>query len=318
VVSAGLLVGSGDDATVVERHAPMVTSVDAVVEGVHFRIPPFTPAQAGAKALAVALSDLAAMGASAREAYVQLGLPERLDREALALADGIGEVAAREGVAIAGGDVSRSPSLFLAVTAVGSVEEASAAVRRDGARPGDALVITGEVGGAAAGLLVLERPELGAGIETVALDALRARQLEPRPRLGAGEALARAGASAMIDVSDGVAADAGHVARASRVGIAIEAERVPVQAGVAEIAAAAGLDPVELALGGGEDYELLASIPPDKVASAEEGLAGVGERLHVIGSVGAGTEVEVRQAGRRREIPGFDQLGARRAPSGPA
>ena len=277
-------------------------------------MPPFTLRDVGVKALAAALSDLAAMGAEPAEAYVELGLPERFDDEALALADGIGAVAAREGVAVAGGDVTRSPVLFLAVTAVGSAADAAALVRRAGAREGDLVAITGELGGAAAGLELLERPELADGLERAIADRLRARQLEPRPLLAAGRALAEAGASSMIDVSDGVAADAGHLAEASGVAFALETASVPIQAGVAEVAEAVGRDVVELALGGGEDYELLVTLPAERIDEAAGALGALGGALTVIGAAGAGSGVELRDpGGRRREVPGFDQLEASRA-----
>jgi thiamine-monophosphate kinase len=315
----GLVLGSGDDAAITEREGATATSVDALVEGVHFRVPPFALREVGAKALSAALSDLAAMGAEPAEAYVELGLPERFDDEALALADGIGAVAAREGVALAGGDVTRSPVLFLAVTAVGSATDAAALVRRAGAREADVVAITGEVGGAAAGLQLLERPELAEGLDEAVAARLRARQLEPRPLLAAGRALAESGASAMIDVSDGVVADASHLAEASGVALALEMASVPIQAGVAEVASAAGRDVVELALGGGEDYELLVTLPAARIDEATGGLAAVGSALTVIGAVGAGSGVELREpGGRRREVPGYDQLEASRARPGRA
>ncbi|MQA75142.1 MAG: thiamine-phosphate kinase, partial [Solirubrobacterales bacterium] len=159
--SPGLVLAGGDDATIAARPGAAVTSVDALVEGVHFRIPPFGLAAVGHKALAAALSDLAAMGAEARDAYVQLGVPERLDDERLLeVADGLGALAAEHGVAIAGGDLTRAPALFVAVTVVGHADDERALVRRAGARAGDVLVVTGELGGAAAGSLLLERPDM--------------------------------------------------------------------------------------------------------------------------------------------------------------
>ncbi len=217
--SAALLLGSGDDAAITVREGASVTSVDALVEGVHFRIPPFSLRQVGAKGLAVALSDLAAMGAEAGEAYVQLGVTE--DRgvpDLLELADGLAEVAALHRVAIAGGDVTAAPALLLAVTVVGAGDP-DRLVRRSGARPGELVVVTGELGGAAAGLRLLERPELGSGLDDEVAAALRARQLEPVALLAAGAALARCAATAMIDVSDGLGADAAHLANAAGVGL---------------------------------------------------------------------------------------------------
>jgi thiamine-monophosphate kinase len=302
---------AGDDAAIsVDDAGPRATSVDAAVEGVHFTIPPFDHRRAGAKALATALSDLAAMGARASEAYVQLGLPATVsEAQCLELADGLGAVAAEHGVAVSGGDLSRSPTLFIASTVIGTADREQDLVRRSGARPGDAVVVTGALGGAAAGLLLLERPGLADAVEPAVADALRARQLEPRPRLAAGAALARSGVRAMIDVSDGVGADAGHLAKAGGVRIEIELGRIPVQEGVEVIAEAAGEAPERLVAAGGEDYELLATLPPERVGGAAEALTEVGISLTAIGSVVEGEGVLVSSPdGVRVEQLGFDQL----------
>jgi thiamine-monophosphate kinase len=148
--------GSGDDAAVTVPSGATATSVDALVEGVHFRRDQATLAQIGHKALATALSDLAAMGAEAGEAYVVLGVPPDLDEDGcLELLDGMAALAAATGTTLAGGDLSRAAELFLAVTVVGHAPEAFSLVDRAGARPGDALVLTGEIGAAAAGLQLL-------------------------------------------------------------------------------------------------------------------------------------------------------------------
>jgi thiamine-monophosphate kinase len=311
--SARLIVGSGDDAAVAEPGGATATSVDSIVDGVHFRRGTFPPEAIGAKAMASALSDLAAMGAGPGEAYVQLGLPDDLtEPELVGIADGLAESANEAGVAVAGGDIVASPVLFLAVTAVGHASAAADLVTRSGARPGDALLLTGPVGGAAAGLLLLERPELDAGLSPGTADALRARQLRPRARLEAGRALAVAGATAMIDLSDGLAGDAGHIASVSSVRIAVEMSAVPVQDGVAETAAAAGEDAERLIAGGGEDYELLAAVPPGRVDDAIAALADTGLAPAVIGGVEAGEGVVLRDAtGRELDVRGYDQVRSR-------
>ncbi len=310
--------GSGDDAAIVVPGGATATSVDALVDGVHFRRDWLTLEQIGAKALAVALSDLAAMGAEPGEAYVVLGVPADLDEEGcLALLDGIAKLAEETGTTLAGGDVTRSPVLSLATTVVGHAPQAGDFVTRAGARPGDALVVTGELGGAAAGLLLLEDPEQARSLfvdpgqtNSERARGLIARQLEPRARLDAGRALAAAGATAMIDLSDGLGGDAGHLAAASGVGLRVEAEALPLAPGLAEVAAQAGRDPLDLAASAGEDYELLAALPPERVGAA---VAAVGEKANLgltrIGEVVAGEGVEVRRpGGGPAKLTGFDQL----------
>ncbi len=315
---AGLVLASGDDAAISQRDAATATSVDALVEGVHFRIPPFELRSVGHKALAVALSDLAAMGAVAREAYVQLGIPVALGHEQLLeLADGLGALAARHGVAVAGGDVTAAPALFVAMTVVGEALAGESLVTRAGAQPSDAIVITGELGGAAAGLILLNQPELAGRVEPKLGDELRRRQLEPQPRLAAGQALARAGASALIDLSDGLGADAGHVAAASGVALAIGLDSVAAQEGVAEIARAAKIDPARLIATGGEDYELLATIAPDRLERASELVSEAGSKLTVVGEVKSGVGCSLsRPDGTRVPAAGFDQMLGRQSPHG--
>lgn len=317
--SEAVVLGSGDDAAITVRAGATATSVDALVEGVHFRIPPFTPAQVGHKALAVALSDLAAMGAEPGEAYVQLGVPDdRGDPELLELADGLARVARGHGVSIVGGDVTRAPALLVAITVVGGSADPERLVRRAGARAGDLVAVTGELGGAAAAIELLERPALAGLLDPAVAEALRARQLEPEPRLAAGRALAEAGARAMIDLSDGLGADAGHLAAAGGVGIEIDPGALPVQAGVAELAAAGGMDPVELATAGGEDYELLVVLAPEAFARARDAVAATGSSLTSIGDVVEGEGVRLRGGGTVRSPGGYDQLAHRRGPGAPA
>lgn len=303
-----VLLESGDDAAVIDAGTSAV-SVDAVVDGVHFRREVASPRAIGRKALAAALSDLAAMGAGAGEAFVVLGLPGDFgEPECDELLDGLVAGARDWGVALAGGDVVAAPVLFVSVTVIGPLD--GEPIRRDGARPGQVVAVTGELGGAAAGLLLCERPALARAMPTGQVDELRTRQLEPVPRLAGGRALAAAGAAAMIDVSDGLGGDALHLARAGGVTVAIELERLPVAVGVDAVAEAAGRDPQELATAGGEDYELLVCLAPEALdgAVAAAGEAGLG--LTAIGEVRAGpARVELRAPdGTHREPGGFDQL----------
>jgi len=308
--------GGGDDAAITVPEGATATSVDALVDGVHFRREWSSPEQIGAKALAVALSDLAAMGADPGEAYVVLGIPADLDENGcLELLDGIAKVAEEAGATLAGGDVTRAPALTLALTVVGHATSPADLVARSGARGGDVLVVTGELGGAAAGLVLLEGKDVvrspfqpHSGTNDDRKRSLIARQLEPRPQLAAGRALAAAGATAMIDLSDGLGGDARHIATASGVGLRIEADALPLAPGVAELAAAAGRDPLELATSGGEDYELLAALPAERLTAAAAAVERYGG-LTQIGAVVAGEGVEIKlPGGGLLEPRGFDQL----------
>ena len=265
----------GDDASVVRARPVCVVSVDAMVEGVHFRLRPgwSTPAQVGRRALAGALSDLAAMGADPGEAYLVLGLPAGFgERQALELVRGARALAAATGTTIAGGDVIAAPALTVSVTAVGWSEDSERLVGRDGARTGDLVGVTGRLGGAGAGLAVLEGRARRAPGRELAL----ARAREPSPRLAEGRALAAAGVRAMIDLADGLATDAGHIGDCSGACLRVELAALPVEAGVAEIGAELGLAPWQLAVGAGEDYELCFCAPPAARARVQDAVARVG------------------------------------------
>lgn len=297
---ARVKLGSGDDAAVTVPGGATATSVDAILDGVHFRRQEATPRLIGRKALATALSDIAAMGAEAGEAYVVLGAPEDLGEDELfGILDGLLELCSESGAALAGGDLTRAPALTLAVTVVGHARRPEELVTRAGAEGGDLLVLTGEIGAAAAGRLLLDDPDLAAAVPESTARRLRAGQLDPSPRLRSGRALAEAGAGAMIDLSDGLAGDALRLAEASGAELQIEAGTLPLAKGVAEVAAAAGRDPLELAVSGGEDYELLAALAPHRLTEASDRVGAAAEAtLTPIGEVlQPGSGVEIRLPG---------------------
>jgi thiamine-monophosphate kinase len=265
--SGRLVRWTGDDAAVTRARPFAVTSIDTLVDGVHFRRTTHGLRDIGWKALATALSDLAAMGADAGEAYVSVVLPPDVD-EPLELIHGMEELASETGVTIAGGDVVTGPVLVLAAAVTGWADSEDELVGRDGARPGDLVGVTGGLGGSEAGRRALEAGESDS--------YLIARHLRPRPRLVEGRALAGASATAMIDLSDGLATDARHIAERSGARIRIRLADVPRASGVT----------AEQAATGGDDYELLITVPPRRRGHAEAAAP-----VTWIGEVSAGSDI---------------------------
>ena len=250
-VRGEVVTGVGDDAAVLANG--MVMALDMLVDGVHFRRSTHSPADIGHKALAVNLSDIAAMAADPVAALIGLGVPPDITADDVDEMYGAMEkMATQYGFTVAGGDITDAPVLTLAVTVTGRMRHGVRPVLRSGARSGDRLVVTGALGGSAAGLLILDDPLLGTGLAE--RDALVDCHRRPTPLLSHGHQLAECGAGALMDISDGLLLDAGRMARASGVCAEIDLDAVPRAPGLDHVAAAAGLAPDLLASTGGEDY----------------------------------------------------------------
>ncbi len=283
--TADVVLGPGDDAAVLAApDRQVVVTVDLLVEGVHFRTDWSTGSDVGRKAAAASLSDIAAMGARTTGLVVGLAAPPDLDVGwALAFADGLRDEAARASAAVVGGDLTRGPSLVVSVTALGDLGGRTA-VRRSGARAGDVVAVCGRLGWAAAGLAVLGR---GFRSPRALVEAYR----HPQPDYTAGPRAAASGATALVDVSDGLIADLGHVSRASGVGIDLDPETFgadTAEGPLADAAAAMNTDPLAWVLGGGDDHALAGCFPP--------GVA-LPDGFRAVGRVAAG-DGEVRWGGR--------------------
>ncbi len=290
--------GIGDDASVVRcGKTRQLISTDLLIEDVHFRLRDVSPAALAEKALAVNISDIAAMGGRAQYFYLGLGFPDGLPPGYLrAFFSGLARAAKKWRVELAGGDYSRAAKMVIAVTIVGA---APVPVRRSGARPGDWIGVTGPTGGSALGLKLLLAGQKNSPF-------IRRHQ-HPQPQVEKGARLARF-AHAMIDVSDGLLLDLSRLLRASGVGAEIDYERLPVSAGFRRSCRRNGFAEKELVLAGGEDYELLFAVSPER----ERRLRRTGMAYHLIGRIGAGRRLRLRENGRPLSVPrlGFDHFAA--------
>ncbi len=305
--SQSIVTGLGDDAAVF-RSSPAketVVSTDLLVENIDFRRTTTPPYLLGHKALAVSLSDLAAMGSRPLWALLSIGIPEDVwqtdfvDR----FYDGWLDLANRYNVHLIGGDTSRTNEhIVIDSIAIGECA-AGMAVKRTGASPGDQIFVTGSLGAAAAGLRLIERgahlAEQNLGDEdSQKLDHVLLRQLRPEPRVGWGIVLPEERlATAMIDLSDGLSSDINHLCEASNVGALIDASLVPIDERVVELCGRRALDPLQLALHGGEDFELLFTVKPENVARLPRRVDGV--EIKRIGEItGAGDGVKISEGTR--------------------
>ena len=314
-----VVVGPGDDAAVLqpERGALEVLTTDAQVEGVHFDRRFVPPDAIGHRALAVNLSDLAAMGAAPRATLLSLVLPEQLEVAVLdGIVDGFVALAERYGVAVVGGNITRSPRLgsgqapgplMLDVTAIGCVKPRRI-LTRAGARPGDEVFVTGSIGGAAVGLTSLQS---SVGADPTSVGANEQKYLRPEPRVRAGLLLGRnRAASACIDLSDGLADGLRQIACASGVGITVDGSSIPLADGAAEFHRGRGNDPLRAVLAGGDDYELLFTARPSWRGRLRAVQSHVGNLpITRIGIVTRDSRLTVRTAEGDRDLPaGFEHF----------
>jgi thiamine-monophosphate kinase len=321
--ASDVLLPVGDDAALWDPKGQALATADALMEGVHFRVDWGGPEDLGFKAVSVNVSDVAAMGGRPDLALVVLGVKPETDPSWLrGLYRGMAEACRRYGMKVGGGDTFLSERIVISMTVLGTPSP-SGSVKRAGARIGDTLFVTGTLGDAAAGLAYLKARQLEGRLKGKTRKASRGassklmatglrRLLRPTARLDEGRAAASAGASAMIDISDGLAADALHLADASGVGIRLRGSSIPIGAGARAAEGLLGLAPERLALSGGEDYELLIAISPDRSEHIVSALEHTGTPLTAVGEVvpadqGCFLEAEgVRTA--LNEIGGFDHF----------
>jgi thiamine-monophosphate kinase len=304
-----LALGIGDDAAVVEppRGSLEILTTDSLVESIHFDRRLSAPADIGWKALAVNLSDVAAMGGTPRLALLSLGLPEAIDADEVhELIDGFLSLAADARVALAGGNITRSPGPLIVDVTVSGFARRRQVLTRSGGRAGDDVYVTGEVGAAAAGLQYWKDTKRTKDTKEIAgIDACVARHKRPEPRVRIGMLLGRnRAATACMDLSDGLADAIRQVAEASGTGALIDAAALPIHAAARAWFARSGQDPIMAAIAGGDDYELLFSAP----RRARGGLATVtrqarGVPITRIGALTTERDLAVSRDGRKEPLP---------------
>ncbi len=301
----GLEVPIGDDAAMFHfSGGSALLTIDSIYEGVHFRLDTYSLSDVGWKSVAAGISDIAAMGGEPSCALLSLAFERAPEPEEVrALIGGFLECADSFGCPLVGGDVCRSTGGMSLTVTVAGVPCAGAPVLRSGAGAGDAIGVTGTLGDSGAGLFILEK---GDDRLRAAFPLLVEAHLRPRPRVQAGCLLAAAGVTAMEDVSDGLAADLGHICDESGLGCRVEAADVPLSEEARSLATQSGADPLEWALGGGEDYQLLFTTHPARFDKAAAALA-----LHGISVSRIGTMLEADKGrtliadGVKRELGGL-------------
>jgi thiamine-monophosphate kinase len=317
--SDGVVVGVGDDVAVLRTDGEnyLLATCDIQVEGVHFLRDVIGPYRLGRKAAAINLSDIAAMGGVPTYLLVSLAMPPETEVDFIdQLYRGLGDEVSAAGADMVGGNMARLPDRFAVDILLLGWVEPEHLLLRSGAQIGDLVCVTGVLGDSAAGLALLSDPQ--AEIDAAVRNQLLAAHLTPTPRLLEGRALAATGAvTAALDVSDGALSDVGHICERSEVGVEIWAERLPISDAARQVALITGKDALDFALRGGEDYELLFTVPEPRVGDVAEGVwAATGTPVTVIGQIlppSAGTKVVLPDGTRvRGDAGGWDHFRMKR------
>lgn len=298
-----VIVGIGDDAAAIEPPDGLaLLTTDMLVEDVHFRLNWLKPRELGHKSLAVNISDIAAMAGVPRFAVVSLALDPNLPVSVVEeFYLGALEACEPHGIRIVGGDVSKGEKFAVNVALLGSVER-ELLRRRDEAKPGELLLVTGDLGASAAGLAILENPTLASA--TGNAERLIAAHKRPSPRVAEARAASRFGASAMEDISDGLASEIAHICEMSGVGAEVFADSIPIAPGLNEIAPILGKEPLDLALYGGEDYELVFTAPLEMAEAIREAIGQLGVTVSEVGRITEDQELILIKNGRESPLNG--------------
>ncbi|MEW5705991.1 MAG: thiamine-phosphate kinase [Actinomycetota bacterium] len=280
-----VILAIGDDTAVVKPTKLDYTllTTDLLVENVHFTLNTITPWQLGYKSISVNLSDIAAMGGIPNYAVISLALsPETEVSLVEDMYRGMADVSRKYGLRVVGGDITKSDRLIINVAMIGEVEDSSLC-RRSDAKVGDIIMVTGVLGASAAGLRIVLNP----AIEKTVREAqeLKKAHFLPEPRLKEGRILASIGINAMEDISDGLASEIKHICEASLVGARLFMNKIPIAKGVESVASLTGEKAIDIALSGGEDYELVFTAPKELELEIVESLAKIGTKVTVVGEI---------------------------------
>lgn len=307
---SGIVSGIGDDCAVFQagKGRAILLTTDMLIEDIHFRRHEIPPRLLGRKSLAASISDIAAMGGTPGEALISIGIPRNLEIDYLDhLYDGLKAIAAEYEINILGGDTVLSPDRLVVNIALTGEEDIEQVLYRDGAKPGDIIFLSGKVGSAAAGLDLLK-----SGREFEYRIALLESHFNPVPHVWSGRVIASSGlASSMIDISDGLAGDLGHICRDSGVGAAIELDNIPVSKELASYCSLHRLSIENFILYGGEDYVLLGTVPEDSSPALEDALKSQECEYYMIGRITEEKSIKLLYGdGRFRELErsGYDHF----------